>query len=126
MPHIMIADAFGYQYDLHSSNPETIAAWLAEIFRKLSSVNNQVMAARVNVMPLPLDYVNGKATYDWPPGESAVDSRIYDQDAMEELATLLGSPHEAYLALTSLECSSGPDTAPYDPELGSEPASKRS
>jgi hypothetical protein len=67
MPVIHIQDAFGYNYQIHSANPDTVAAWLLEHIRKMNSANAQYMNCQIRTYPAWVaDPKTEQLVPDWP------------------------------------------------------------
>ena len=65
MPQIQWRDAYGYEWSITSSEPDTIAAWLLEQAKRTASLNTQTWEQRVIIYPM---MVAGGVT-DWPVGQ---------------------------------------------------------
>lgn len=86
MPHIKIRDASGVNYEIISSNPATVAAWLVETFNRLVSADVRVNhPVQVDVWP-HFTYTEEGYTADWTPAGS---SFTFDADQFTMLHELL-------------------------------------
>ena len=89
MPRIQILDDFGVNYQIVSSNPVIIAAWLAEIANRVVSASCAINhPVRMDIWPdFVFDPDKGTSVPDWTP--DGPPQRLYRGDQMQKLCDLL-------------------------------------